>query len=392
MRDILAVSIDDNEMNLMLIEAFAESLEFDFDLRSFSNPQEGLEFLMSNEKDIDILYIDFNMPKITGLDIIKEFRSINKDTPIIMITAEGDEDDNNEESLKMRAFNLDVNEFLSKPIEPVDFKLKTKSYIQLRKGYLKVREEKKLVEEEKIKLNEQKNQLEEIVKERTQVIKDRELETLAVLAEAAEGKDVDTRKHIDRVAFYSQLLAENCDEVLEENRDKFVDEIFYSSPLHDIGKLGILDSILRKPGRLDDDELKIMRKHPVIGYDILLLANKDKSIYKEVRSEYLIRGAEISLCHHEKFDGTGYPHGKKGKDIPLSGRIVAVADVFDALTSVRPYKKAWSFDEAVDFLKNESGKHFDPSLVKIFIDNIDEVEKIYYKYLDTEDDFIEQLL
>ncbi len=146
--------------------------------------------------------------------------------------------------------------------------------------------------------------------------------------------------------------------------------IFYASPFHDLGKVGIEDKILLKPGKLDNDEYTIMKEHANIGYEIL----------KDSQSEYLKAGAIIAKDHHEKYNGLGYPEGKKGEDIHIFGRIVAIVDVFDALTSSRPYKRAWTFEEAVNLLIEEKGKHFDPKLIDLFVENLDEVKEIYKSF------------
>ena len=181
------------------------------------------------------------------------------------------------------------------------------------------------------------------------------------LARAGEHKDFDTAMHLQRMSLYSRALAEKIG--FSETEAEIIE---LAAPLHDIGKIGIPDSILLKKGSLDDLELKQMRKHPLIGYEIL----------QGSPSKYLQKGCEIALAHHERFDGTGYPYSLKGVDIPLSARIVAIADVFDALTSVRPYKEAWSIDKALEYIRNESGKHFDPDLVDALVSIRDVLEKI----------------
>jgi len=342
MKDILAVSIDDNEQNLMLIEIFSEQI--DLKIKSFSNPVEGLEFLKNNK--VDILFTDYMMPEINGLQLIEKFREFNEDTPIVMITAAGDDTE-----LKVNAFKLGANDFLNKPLDLTEFTLRAKNLLDLRKA--------------KMKLQERADKLEEEVKKATIELIEREHESLQILGKTAEWKDPETAYHVARVAYYSKLLAKNVG-LTEEYQDM----IYYASPFHDIGKVGIPDKVLLKAGRLNDEEYNVMKKHPAIGYEIL----------KDSKSKYLRMGAEISLTHHERYDGSGYPSGLVGEDIPISGRIVALADVFDALTSVRPYKSAWTFEDALDLLEDESGKHFDPKLVKIFFENIDSVKEIYQKF------------
>ena len=199
---------------------------------------------------------------------------------------------------------------------------------------------------------------------RKQVVQ-REYETLNILGKAAEYKDPETGAHIVRVGYYSRMLAKLL------NEDKLSqDLIFYAAPLHDIGKIGVPDSILLKPGRLTAPEFDMMMSHTKIGYKILRYS----------QSPYLHTGATIALTHHERYDGSGYPDGLAGEKIPLYGRIVCLIDVFDALTSKRPYKEAWPLERAIELLVSERNDHFDPKIVDLFVASRTEVERIYYKY------------
>lgn len=195
----------------------------------------------------------------------------------------------------------------------------------------------------------------------------RELETLNVLGRTSDYKDPETGAHIARVGYYSKMIAK-----LYGEDEEAQDLIFYSSPLHDVGKIGIPDAILLKPAKLTDEEFKIIKTHTTIAYNIL----------KNSESKYLQAGALIGLTHHEKYDGTGYPEGLAGEDIPLFGRIVAIADVFDALTTLRPYKEPWPVEKAWEFLKTQGGRHFDPELLDLFLGNFDTVKEIYEKNQD----------
>lgn len=183
---------------------------------------------------------------------------------------------------------------------------------------------------------------------------DRELEAIIALGKVAEFRDEDTASHTIRVGLYSKILA---DIFLQDEEDR--KSIFYAAPLHDIGKIGIPDAILLKPGALTPEEFRHMKDHTLIGHSIL----------KEFKNPALAMGAEIALSHHEHFDGKGYPQGLSGRDIPLSGRILAITDVFDALTSERPYKNAWHPDRAFDYIREQRGLHFDPEIADAFLDN-----------------------
>ena len=336
------LSIDDNKTNLLIIESYAKILNLE--IESFLNPKEALEASFENEYDLVI--VDYMMPEINGLEFIQSFRQNNQSTPIIMLTAVGDD-----MNLQIKALEYGANDFLSKPINAPAFKARIINMLKLRKSQLLLQDKALLLQDE--------------VKLATIRLKESEYETLQMLGKTAEFKDPETNAHTQRVAYYCKLLARAYG--LDENLQ---DIIFYASPFHDLGKIGIPDNILLKPGKLDDDEFSIMKNHAKIGYEIL----------KGSKSKYLKAGGVIAYNHHEKYDGTGYPNGLKGESIPIFGRITAVADVFDALTSSRPYKKAWSLEEAFDFLIEEKSVHFDPKLVDLFLENKNEVINIHNKF------------
>lgn len=337
--EMKVISIDDNNINLLLVENYAKSLGLQ--VLNFTNPKEALVYSLKHPHDMVI--VDYMMPEMNGLEFIEAYRSSIKETPVIMLTAVGDDD-----ALQIKALELGATDFLSKPINPPAFKARITNLMGMRKIQLILNDKALLLEEE--------------VRKATAKIVAREQETLVVLGKTAEYKDPETGAHISRVAHYSKLLAKWYG--LNEHMQEL---IFYASPLHDMGKVGIADGILLKPARLDAKEFEIMQQHVRIGYDIL----------KEAQSEYLKAGSIIAYTHHEKYDGSGYPKGLKGESIPIFGRIVAIADVFDALTSIRPYKKAWSFEEAVSYLESNKGLHFDPRLVECFCENIGEIREIY---------------
>jgi putative two-component system response regulator len=336
------VSIDDNENNLFLIEAICS--EMGLNVISFSDPLEALMYVLQNHTDM--ILIDYMMPNLNGLEFVKEFRNTNKTIPIVMITAAGDDD-----NIHKDAFEFGVNDFLKKPVNSVLFKARVLNLLNSYQNRMLIEDKAKLLESE--------------VKKATQRLIQREHETLNILGKTAEYKDPETASHVARVAHYSKLIARELG--LDEKEQEL---IFYAAPFHDLGKVGIEDKILLKPGKLDNEEFDIMKTHAMIGYEIL----------KDSNSEYLQSGAQIALTHHEKYNGRGYPKGLVGDEIPIFGRIVAVVDVFDALTSNRPYKKAWSFEDALNLLKEESGQHFDPKIVDIFINNVDEIKEIYNSF------------
>ncbi len=336
------ISIDDNKTNLLIIESYAKNLSLQID--SFLEPKEAL--ISSSNIEYDLVIVDYMMPEMNGLEFIQEFRKINPEIPIIMLTAVGDD-----MQLQIKALEYGANDFLSKPINSPAFKARIVNMLKLRKSQLLLKDKAMLLQEE--------------VDKATFRLKESEHETLQMLGKSAEYKDPETNAHTQRVAHYCKLLAAayGLDEKLQ-------DIIFYASPFHDIGKIGIPDRILLKPAKLDADEYEIMKKHSQIGYEIL----------KGSKSKYLKAGGVIAYNHHEKYDGTGYPDGLRGESIPIFGRITAIADVFDALTSSRPYKKAWTIDEAFNLLIEEKNKHFDPFLVDLFIGNKEQVMDIHNKF------------
>lgn len=203
----------------------------------------------------------------------------------------------------------------------------------------------------------------------TAAIRAREQELLYRMSRAAEFRDPETGAHIQRMAHYSQLIAAKLG--LSEEEQTL---ILQAAPMHDVGKIGIPDYILLKPGALSPEEFAVMKKHAEHGFELL----------RGSESAVLQAAATIALAHHEKFDGSGYPHGVAGEAIPLFGRIVAVADVFDALTSERPYKKAWSIERSIDYLRDSAGSHFDPACVEAFLACRDDFLKIHHEYQDAE--------
>ncbi len=332
---IRILSVDDNEINLALVEELSRQL--DFEVFSFTSAFEAVKFAAGNE--IDMALVDYIMPQMDGIELIGKLKKLQKEMYIIMITQVHDDN-----VVKMRAFQKGATEFLNKPLNPVEFKARLYNLAKLRQYQMMNRDRSVMLQNE--------------VKRATISLQLREYEALKIIGRAAEFKDCETANHVDRVANYSKIIAGNES---EETKDI----LFYASQLHDIGKIGIRDAILLKEGRLDNDELSRMQEHCTIGYKIL----------EDSESIYLQAGAQIALSHHEKFNGTGYPNKLKGDDIPLFGRIVAIADVFDALLSNRPYKKPWPFENAVDYIISEKGGAFDPEKVGVFVSRLDEIRK-----------------
>lgn len=338
------LSVDDNAADLEIIENYAKSLSLE--VESFEDPKKAL--LSSEQSGYDLVVVDYGVGEYNGLEFIKEFRHKNSNVPIIMLTEVEDE-----VRLQEKALRLGAHDVLSKPVNAVLFQARVFNALKLAKAQSLLKDQTLLLEDE--------------VKNATTTFKESEQEALQFLGISAQYKDHKTGAHTQRIAHYSKVLAKAMD--LSE---KIQDIIFYASQFYDLGKVGIADEILLKPGKLDEDEFEIMKTHSRIGYDIL----------KYSQSGYLKAGAVISYSHHEKYDGSGYPIGLSGETIPIPGRIVAIADVFDALTQERSYKKAWSIEDACTFLIEEKGKHFDPKLVDLFMANLDEIKSIKNKFSD----------
>lgn len=333
------VIIDDTQLNLTLLQHLVRKLP-DCESLCFTDPVAALEWCLANEPDLVV--VDQMMPVLSGTELTEKFRVRYPDIPVLMVTA-----DNNKE-LRYKALGIGVTDFLNKPVDGIEFVARAKIMLALRRSH--------------------KN-LEEDVRKATEVIRAQEREAIFCLAKAAEYRDPETGAHIIRMAHYSKHIARNLGLSVDQQ-----DLLLQAAPMHDIGKVGTPDLILLKPGKLTEGEFAIMKQHAEIGYEVLNTSS----------SPLLKVAAEIARTHHEKFDGSGYPRSLKGDDIPLFGRIVAVADVFDALTSERPYKKAWSLEQASQLLRDGAGTHFDPECVSAFFINFDEVLEIKNKFTDEE--------
>ncbi len=338
--------IDDSDINLTLIKALVQKLG-DCQPVLFDNPLPAIEWCRKHAPDLVI--VDYMMPDMDGLSFIGAFRALHgrDEIPILMITA------NNQKDVRYEALLGGANDYLTKPIDRVEFSARARNMLSLRQG-------------QKF-LADRARHLSELVDARTQEIRERERELIFRISRAAEFRDPETGAHIQRMAYYSQIIAHGLD--LDTATQKLILE---AAPMHDVGKIGIPDYILLKPGKLTPEEFEVMKGHARLGHELL----------KESRSEILRAGATIALSHHERYDGSGYPNQLKGPAIPLLGRIVAVADVFDALTSERPYKRAWPLEEAVRYLEEGRGGHFDPLCVEALLAGWDLVLDIRQRFQD----------
>ena len=338
--------IDDDRTNLALFSHLLKDLP-DVTTIEVADPMEALEWCQSHETDL--LLLDYMMPKMDGFEFLQQFRNLtgHDSVPVIMITADA------KTAVKYAALELSANDFLTMPVNKAELRARVTNMLSLRKAQLTHRERAQSLLDEMHVIDAK--------------LKAHEHTAADLLAKAAKFRDPETGEHLLRMASYARLLAANLNLSVQEQN-----AIFDAAPLHDIGKIGIPDHILLKPGRLSEDELEIMRTHPTIGAQIL--ADGD--------SDLMRNAAVIALTHHEKFDGSGYPQGLVGVEIPLSGRIVAIADVFDALTSSRPYKQAWSMERATQWLQQNAGSHFDPECVTAFLQDEEKLLQIHNELQD----------
>lgn len=340
--------VDDRATARNLLVGLAKSLEPGLRVESFADPRQALA--EAKQSPPDLIITDFRMPTMDGIEFTRLLRADSQlaDVPIVVITVVEDR------KVRQQALESGATDFLTRPIDPHEFQARCRNLLALRRSQKS--------------LEERAQWLETQVAQATRDIHAREKETLIKLAKAGEYRDEHTGNHVYRMARYSRLIAE---EVGLSGLE--CEEIELTAPMHDLGKIGIPDGILLKTGPLSPEEWQIMKKHPIIGHDIL----------SESPSRYLRMGAVIALNHHERFDGAGYPRQIAGRYIPLPARIVAVADVFDALTSARPYKAPWSFEAALDYIHEQNGSHFDPDCVQAFLRRIDAVRQIMCNYSDS---------
>ncbi|MFI8583047.1 Cyclic di-GMP phosphodiesterase response regulator RpfG [Pseudomonas sp. THAF187a] len=334
------VIVDDVVANSRLLESSLKA----FGLRntiSFSDSAAALEWLQHNPWSL--LLLDLDMPAPNGFDILRALSGRDRSTnPIIIITALSDT------ASRRTGLELGANDYLSKPVDLPEMILRVRNSLQMNQATLA--------------LHEANRTLEQRVRERTAQLTLSYGAVVRTLSRAAAYRDNETGNHIMRIGESAALIAQ-----AHGMDPHWVELIRQAAPMHDVGKIGIADEILLKPGRLNDDERQLMQQHPQIGHAILS---------DQHASELTALAAEIALSHHEKWDGSGYPEGLKGEAIPLSGRIVAICDVYDALRMARPYKAPWPREKAQAFIREQSGKHFDPALVAIVEGLYEQIEAL----------------
>ncbi|MDE0866568.1 MAG: response regulator [Rubripirellula sp.] len=371
-RDACVMIIDDESINIEIVKAYLEEEGFE---NLIATTQASQAMGMLREHRPDIVLLDIKMPEISGLELLRMMRS-DRDMmmiPAIVLTAA------NDPQVKLQALRLGASDFLAKPVDPSELTLRLENVLAV-KAY-------------QDHLADYSEKLERQVQIRTEELVHSRQEAIHCLARAGEFRDDDTGRHVTRVGRYSALIAAELG-----FPQAAVDLIEQAAQLHDVGKIGIPDAILHKPGKLDPQEFEIIQEHCNIGRRIINPLSHEESIRLKTHtsvglqimgstnSPVLRLASVIAATHHEKWDGTGYPKGLAGNAIPIEGRIVAVADVFDALSSARPYKEAFPLDRCLKILADSRSKHFDPRVLDAFLRRKDEAIHVREDYVDFKQD------
>ncbi len=338
--------IDDELVNVELVKEMLDISGYS-NITGVSDPEQGLE--LYRDQDFDLVLLDILMPKMDGFEVMTRMKQLGKAVPppILVLTALSDL------RIRLKALDQGARDFLSKPFEIDEAVCRIFNLLEMH-----------LAQKQ---LSQYNDRLKKEVEKATFELQKTQLEIVHRLGAAAEYRDTETGAHTLRVGYYTECLAKALGYA-----DSAADLLLHAAPMHDIGKIGIPDSVLLKRGKLDAQEWSIMKSHTTIGAEIL----------SGDTSQVMQMARVIAFSHHEKWNGSGYPEGLSGKDIPMEGHIVSVADVFDALTMVRPYKRAWSVDEAVNFIQEGSGRDFSPKLVTAFLDHLPDITAIRERYSD----------
>jgi len=357
--------VDDNPMNL---ETVARRLERDgfFTHRATSGAE---AFAVLEDIPVDLILLDVMMPDMDGYEVLARIKESEtwQYIPVIMVTALDDQDS------MVRCIEAGADDYLTKPINTVLLRARVNNCLNKKWLYDRDMEYRQVLED----YNEQ---LQERVDMQVREITSAQMAAIFATSKLAESKDPETGAHLERLRMFCKIIAQRLARSASYQNtvtEDFIDCIYAASPLHDIGKVGIPDSILLKPGKLSDSEWEIMRYHTIIGAKTLRAVAQ-----KHPGNSFIRMGIEIAEAHHEKWDGSGYPYGLKGEAIPLAARILALADVYDALTSVRCYKDAFSHERSREIIIEGADRHFDPRIVEAFVACENEFMHIRQEYKD----------
>jgi cyclic di-GMP phosphodiesterase len=347
--------VDDEPINVKLVRKYLKMQGYHNFITTSESPQ-VLE-LVERERP-DLLLLDVMMPVMSGLDVLRELRAVpgGRYLPVIVLTAL------NDRSVRLEALELGAADFLSKPLDVAELMPRVRNVL-MAKAYQN-------------RLAGHSAELEAAVGERTRQLERARLEVVHCLARAAEFRDDDTGRHVARVGKYAGIIARKLDQPAA-----WCALLELAAQLHDIGKLGVSDAVLLKPGKLDAGEWELMRRHCLLGQKVLSPIDEDLS---GGHSPLIGMARSIAMTHHEKWDGTGYPQGLAGLQIPLEGRITAVADVFDALTNQRAYKPAFSLEQSFEILADGRGRHFDPQVLDGFFSDREAIVRTRLEFADPE--------
>jgi len=344
----------DYKYEILIVDDVSENIKVAISI--LKNDSYNFSYALSGEdafevlktKRFDLILLDIMMPGVDGFKVCKVVKNTPaiKDTPIIFLSAKVDMD-----SIE-KGFSLGASDYITKPFHSTELKLRVKNHLELYRA-------KKQLKAHNLTLN---NQLKKNHEQYFTELEYAQKEIILLMSQLMESRSTETATHVTRVSLISKELAK----LYGRLNDKYIETIFLASPLHDIGKILIDEKILHKPSQLNNEEFEIMKQHPQYAYNVL----------KKSKQKLIQSAAIISYQHHENYDGSGYPQGLKGEDIHIFGRIVAIADVLDALTHKRVYKEAWSFAESAKFIIDNKGKKFDPNLVDIFHNNLAVFKKI----------------
>ncbi|MGD8638981.1 MAG: response regulator [Gammaproteobacteria bacterium] len=359
--------VDDNEMNRDMLVRRLQPLGYQVNVAR--DGAEAMDTLMA--QSFDLVLLDIMMPIKDGFETLQEIKSHNDlhMIPVIMITALDDT------ASAARCIQLGAEDYLTKPFDPVLLKARVSSCLERKRLHDQERSYRSQIEE-------YNNELEGRVQQQVQQITSAQLGAIFAMSKLAESRDPETGEHLERMREYCKVVSEHLgrlpkyQDVIDQ---EFISNIYAASPLHDIGKVGIVDTVLLKPGKLTAEEWRVMKSHPIIGAETL------REVDRQHPGNSLIRmGIDIAESHHEKWNGSGYPYGLKGTEIPLVARILALGDVYDALTSKRCYKEAFSHEKSRAILQEGAGNHFDPDVVEAFLGMENEFQRIREFYQDCE--------